>query len=1004
MKRLFWMFLLTLSTVIVSAQNPVITTPVAPAATASQPKTLLLSGEITDKDNKEPIEQATVQLLLAKDSSYVDGALTNEKGLFGINIVKPGDYLLKITSVGYKPVFRHIHMAEGHDLAMGNIALHADAIMLKGAVVTAQAQKVVLKEDTFVYNSSAFRTPEGSTIEELVKRLPGATVSDDGTITINGKTVKKILVDGKEFMTGDTKTALKNLPTSIIDKIKAYDEKSDEAKVTGIDDGEEQTVLDFGVKKGMNKGMFSNLDLGIGTQNRYSWRGMGAYFNDKNRFMIFTNANNVNDKGFPGGGGRGFFGAGRQGLQATKMIGGNYNFTNGKKLNLNLSLRWNHSDGDLLTTTAAENFVSTTGSFSNSRRQNFSRSDSWDGRFWGEWKADSLTDVMTRGSVSWGTTDGLTDSHSASFNEDPYKYVKDALDKNSIQELAEKAVAVNEQENDDISYSKSNSAEAMVQLSRRLSRKGRNLTVRVNGNYGKTTARDLQLNNTYLYLVKTALGEDSTYMTNRYNYTPTTNYGYGFRVMYSEPLWKATFLQLSYRFNYKYSKSDRATYDFSDIAAGTFDGLNTAYRSWDSYINRLTSPLSDYLDNDLSRYSEYRNYIHNIRLVLRFVRSKWNLNVGVEMTPQRSKYMQDYQGIHVDTVRTVTNWSPMFDFRYRFSKVSNLRINYKGSTDQPSISQLLDITDDSDPLNITKGNPGLKPSYTQNLRLFYNTYVQRHQRAVMTFLNFSTTSNAISNRVSYDETTGGRTTMPENINGNWNVNGAFMFNTAIDTAGVWNINSFTNVNYNHYVSYLALNSKSSSQKNTTKTTTIGEKLDFSYRNDWLEIGVNGSFDYTHADNKLQQASNLSTWQFSYGPTATVTLPWGMSISTDLSENSRRGYSDASMNTNELVWNAQIAQSMLKGKALTFSLQFYDILHNQSNISRTISALQRSDVEYNSINSYIMLHAIYRFNLFGGKQARRQGPGDGPRPDFSRPEFRRGGMGGPGGGPGGRPMF
>lgn len=138
--------------------------------------------------------------------------------------------------------------------------------MLKGAVVTAMAQKVTLKEDTFVYNSAAYRTPEGSVVEELVKRLPGAEVSDDGTIKINGKEVKKILVDGKEFMTGDTKTALKNLPTSIIDKIKAYDEKSDLSKVTGIDDGEEQTVLDFNVKKGMNKGLMSNIDLGIGNK------------------------------------------------------------------------------------------------------------------------------------------------------------------------------------------------------------------------------------------------------------------------------------------------------------------------------------------------------------------------------------------------------------------------------------------------------------------------------------------------------------------------------------------------------------------------------------------------------------------------------------------------------------------------------------------------------------------------------------------------------------------
>lgn len=245
----------------------------------------LITGVITDRDTKDPVEQVTIQLLKT-DSTYVSGALSNEQGLFHIKAPANGKYLLKMSSVGYKTTVKRIEISDDKNLAMGNVVLGADAIMLKGAVVTAMAQKVNLKEDTFVYNSAAYRTPEGSVVEELVKRLPGAEVSDDGTIKINGKEVKKILVDGKEFMTGDTKTALKNLPTSIIDKIKAYDEKSDLSKVTGIDDGEEQTVLDFGVKKGMNKGLISNIDLGVGNKSRYNMRGMGGYFNDNNRFMF----------------------------------------------------------------------------------------------------------------------------------------------------------------------------------------------------------------------------------------------------------------------------------------------------------------------------------------------------------------------------------------------------------------------------------------------------------------------------------------------------------------------------------------------------------------------------------------------------------------------------------------------------------------------------------------------------------------------------------------------
>ena len=961
-------------------------------AIASFAQERLISGKITDRDTKDPVEQVTVQLLKT-DSTYVSGAISNEQGLFHVNAPANGKYLLKITSVGYKPTVKRIQISEDKNLAMGNVVIGAEAIMLKGAVVTAMAQKVTLKEDTFVYNSAAYRTPEGSVVEELVKRLPGAEVSDDGTIKINGKEVKKILVDGKEFMTGDTKTALKNLPTSIIDKIKAYDEKSDLSKVTGIDDGEEQTVLDFGVKKGMNKGMISNIDLGVGNKNRYNMRGMGGYFANNNRFMLFANANNTSDRGFGGGPGRGFWG-GANGLNASKMIGANYNYELKDKFKFNTSLRWNHSDGDVWSSRSSENFMGTSSSFSNSLSQSYSRSNSWNGNIRLEWMPDSMTNILFRPSISWSSSDGLSGSQSASYNKDPYTITtKDPLSEEGIEEMEKAEAMVNSQLTNGITYSDNNNINGMLQVNRKLGNKGRNITLRVDAKYTDKDSKSISLNNAKLYLVQTAEGKDSTYQTNRYNLTPSKNYSYAGQLTYSEPLWKATFLQFSYKFTYSYSKSDRSTYDFSKYAMSG----DHEYRGWDSYLNPFAGHLNDYRDDDLSRFSEYRNYNHDIQVMMRFIRQKYNLNFGVMVQPQQSKYIQDYQGVHVDTVRNVVNVSPTLDFRYRFSKMSNLRINYRGTTSQPSISQLLDITDNSDPLNISMGNPGLKPSFTQNFRLFYNNFVQNHNKGIMTFVNFSTTNNSISNKVTYDETTGGRITRPENINGNWNAMGAFMFNCSIDSAGVWNINTGAHANYNNYVSYLSLDKKSDSQKNTTRSITWRQNLSVSYRNDWAEFSLDGTLTYNKAKNKLQPTSNLETWQFSYGPSMTLTAPWGTSLNSSLSINSRRGYNDNSMNTDEFVWNAQLSQGFLKGKPLTIMLQFYDLLRQQSTFSRAISATSRTDTEYNAINSYAMLHVIYRLNLFGGKQARKGGPdGPGVRPDFRGRPFG-------GGHPGGR-MF
>lgn len=956
----------------------------------------LVSGAIIDRDTKDPVEQVTVQLLKT-DSTYVTGAISNEKGLFHLNAPENGKYLLKITSVGYKPTVKRVVIEQDKNLALGNVVVGADAIMLKGAVVTAMAQKVTLKEDTFVYNSAAYRTPEGSVVEELVKRLPGAEVSDDGTIKINGKEVKKILVDGKEFMTGDTKTALKNLPTSIIDKIKAYDEKSDLSKVTGIDDGEEQTVLDFNVKKGMNKGLMSNIDLGIGNKDRYSARGMGGYFNSNNRFMLFGNANNTSDRGFGGGGpGRGF--GGGNGLNASKMLAANYNYEEKNKFKFNTSLRWNHSDGDVWSRRSSENFLGSSSSFSNSLNQNFSRSDSWNGNIRLEWMPDTMTNILFRPSISWTTNDSRSTGISASYNQDPYQYSDDPLSDEAIEKMDEVDAVINRQKSVSLSYSKNNNIRGMLQLNRKLNNKGRNVTLRMDAKYTDKDSKSISLQNAHLYLVQNEAGLDSTYQTNRYNLTPSKDYSYSAQATYSEPLWKATFLQLSYKFTYSYSKSDRSTYDFSKYS---FDGINPEYGAWGNYLGRLDGGLGDYRDDKLSRYSEYRNYTHDIQVMMRFVRQKYNLNFGVMIQPQRSKFIQDYQGKYVDTVRTVTNVSPTLDFRYRFSKMSNLRVNYRGTTSQPSISQLLNIVDDSDPLNVSIGNPGLKPSFTQNFRLFYNNFVQNHNKGVMTYINFSTTSNSISNKVTYDETTGGRITRPENINGNWNVMGAFMFNCSIDSTGVWNINTGTNLGYNHYVSYLSLDKSQDSQKNTTQNTTWNERLSLSYRNDWLELSLDGTLAYNHAKNKLQPNSNLDTWQFSYGPSMTLTAPWGTSLNTSLSCSSRRGYSDASMNTDEFVWNAQLSQGFLKGKPLTVMLQFYDLLHQQSTFSRAISSVSRTDTEYNAINSYAMLHVVYRMNLFGGKDARKENRGEGPggRPDFRGRPFN--GSGRPMGPPPGR---
>ena len=434
-----------------------------------------ISGQLLDADLKEPVVQATIQLFAVSDSTFAGGTVSDLAGTFSIEVPSRGTYRLRISSVGYQTIEREVTLRRNQNQELGNLLMSSETVMLKEAVVTGRAAQVVVRKDTIMYNPEAYRTPEGSPIEELIKRIPGAEVDEDGNITINGKQVKKILLDGKEFMLGDVESALKNIPVNIIQNLKFYDQQSDQARITGIDDGEKETVLDFTIKKGMNRGYMTNLDLAGGTEHRYASRGMGSVFTDKARFVLLGNFNNKEENA-------GWWN--RRGLNARKMLGTNLNYDDGTKLKMDASIRWNHRGGDNQTQTAVENFYSeTVRTFSNSNNSNFTRSNNWWGNLRLEWNPDSLTNILFRANGSYGTNDATTESLSANFKDDPYLYSDDplaTLDPDGP--LA--AYLVNKNLNASLTYGKTTNTWGMLQLYRRLNPRGRNIVFRVEASGG----------------------------------------------------------------------------------------------------------------------------------------------------------------------------------------------------------------------------------------------------------------------------------------------------------------------------------------------------------------------------------------------------------------------------------------------------------------------------------------------------------------------------------------
>lgn len=935
-------------------------------------KRVTVTGTVIDGDDKTPVGQATVQLLSLPDSTMVIGNVTDNSGHFSI-AARPGKYVLKVSFVGYINQFKPLQLtAAKPTVNLGTVVLPTDAIMLGEAIIVAEAPQVTVSEDTLLYNSSAYRTPEGAMLEELVKKLPGAEVDEDGNIKINGKEVKKIMVGGKEFFGGDVKTGLKNLPVDMVDKLKTYDKKSDLARITGIDDGEEETVLDLTVKKGMNQGWFGNADLAAGTEDRYSGRMMLNHFYDKTQVSVIGSANNVNDQGFSGGGGGPRWGR-NNGLNAKKMLGANF-ATETEKLELGGSVRYNYSDADIVTTNSSERFLQSGSSYTNSNINNRNKVKDFNADFRMEWKPDSMTNIIFRPNVSYSKSNGWKNTESGTFNKDPYQYVVNPNAYLNFNDYADddplKDVRVNASNEKTLSESDNLSANGSLQINRKLNDKGRNITFRGSFGYGNNDNDQYLQSETRYY--QFAFNPDSTLYRNQYITTPTKNYNYSAQITYSEPIARATFLQFSYNFQYKYSKSDKSTYDLNDYDWNIGTPLPDGYQ--ESFVDTL------------SKDAEYKYFNHDISLGLRFIREKYQMSVGMSLQPQNTKLSYKKGDYMVDTTRTVFNFAPNLDFRYRFSKVSQLRVTYRGRSNQPSMENLLPIVDNSNPLNIRVGNPGLKPSFAHTMRAFFNTYNAEKQQGMMAHLSFTATQNAISNSTQYNEATGGRTTTPDNINGNWNAFAMYGFNTALKNKK-FTINSFARANYQNQVAFLYNNDTKINDRNKSTGLTLAENLNGAYRNNWFEFALNGSIEYNWERNKLNPKNNQEPYTFSYGASTNISLPWSMTLSTNMINQCRRGYSDSSMNRNELIWNAQIAQNLLKGAA-TVSFEMYDLLKQQSTITRSLTADERSVAQYNGVNSYCMAHFIYRLNIFGGKAAR------------DKMDSRRGFGGGPGFGPGG----
>lgn len=925
---------------------------------AALPDTLraqrVFSAVVADSLTHEPLAGVNA-ILFNADSSFIKGTSTDTTGTFRISVPSRSAHYVRISMIGYKNTFVSLPKLRANDKdKRDTVFLALNEVVLQGAVVVGTRPDVEIKEDTTAFNAEEYKVPEGEALEELIKLLPGVEV-DGTTITYNGKTISEFKVNGKDFFKGNRRIALKNLPVELVKKIKAYEKKSDYAEQTGIDDGNEQTVMDIELKKELNETWTTNYDAGVGSYGRYINKLFANRITDNSRLTLTGNAQNDDAR------------------SDNKSFGADFNVNNGKKrdengrfeIGGNLHGNNNHSHSE--SWRAAENYTGTSGTsqFSNSNNYNKDRSSGIGGHLRMEWHPDTLTTVTASNNLGFNNSRSYARSLSARFNSDPYEYTpesnpldsvfSDRFSTNMMPGLYGATINRNSTRRKSRNHSYNYSLHAM--MVRRLNSKGRNFSIDLDMSTGNNDGKSYRISDINYY--KRSENNNHTY-TNQYNVSDSHSWSYQWRMSYSEPLAKGLHLQLNYSFGRSRSRTAPTLYEL-DSLENWRDG-NRELGEIPSTRDSLEAVIN--YDNTSRQLTD--NFNHGWTVGLNYNSKKINsfLATGISYNTSHLDYMRG----DVDTVlkRHLLRFAPRTMFRYRFTKNERIEFRYNGRTSDPSLQSKIRIVDSSDPLNIRISGADLKPAWHNEFKLSYNKFIEKRQQTWEVNTEFHQSLNNSSTAVSYDENTGVRTTQNKNINGNWDGNANFVFATGFGPKKRFRFRSGTALNYDHSVGYISTGSTSDSEKNTTQTTGVTERLTFTYRTENFEARLQGALRYRHTDNKLRPQSNMDTYNYSYSGSVRAHLPWKMTLETSLRMQSRRGYASSAMNTDELLWNATISQSFFRGAPLILRLRCNDILHNQSNITRTINAQSRVDSETDASYSYVMLHVILRINIFNGK--------------------------------------
>ncbi|MCH5240904.1 MAG: outer membrane beta-barrel protein [Muribaculaceae bacterium] len=942
-----------------------------------QTQAVNVKGLVYDIDDT-PLPGASVTIKSLPDSITIALQATNIEGEFDIENVKPGKSLLLISMTGMETVSKLLNVTDSSEnLNLGKITLRENAILLKEAVVKGVRAAVIAKQDTIEFNADSYHTSPNATVDQLLKKLPGVEVGSDGSITSNGKTISKILVDGKEFFADDPQMATKNLPSNMVDKVQVIDRKSDLARLTGIDDGEEETVINLKVKKDMNNGWFGNISAGYGIDDKYNGSFVINNFHNGNQITLLGGLNNINENGFTDRG-RGRFRdfGGNGGITTAQRLGLNFNVGNEEIFRIGGNILYSHSDRKVTQKSATQYLFPDSTSYQNSGSYNNDKGHNLNVDLRLQWNIDDYNTLDFRPRFSMNFRDSEK-------NDSSILRAGDAL-----------MSMVNKNDNFQNNKGKSYQTSGNLIFNHKFASKpGRSFSVNLQYSFSKTLQKSLSWSNIIYYLLHDEDEEFYRYLDNK-NYSNSVEG----RLSWIEPLGnpqRGNFITLSYRTKYQWNNADQFTYNLPLPEVGNLD--------FDLGFNGL--PFGAEFDPNLSNSFRNKFFTQELQIGYKKVSKTLNLETGILFSPSSSASHDLINDARNIPTRWVWNVSPFANVRVKFSDNSSMRANYRARTSQPSISQLQPVPDVSDPLNIKIGNPELKPTFTQNIGINFNNFNAERQQSLMLMINASYSLNTIVSRTITDSETGGRTTTYSNVNGNTNLFFMGMYTGPFSNTK-WRFNARFNTRYASTPGYI------NGDFNRSDNVTLSPSAGITFSSDIFQASLNPNYSFNTVINSLPQQNNRKTHSYGFSADASLYLPFGLDLTTDLNFAANSGYTTG-YNINQWLWNAQLSYSFLSDKSLTFSVKAYDLLHQKKNILRSVTANAIVDTEYNDLTRYVLFSLTWSFNSLKKKNKGPTGEEDifmGPPPGEVRGEGRpsgerrRGRQGPPRGmGGGGRPF-